>query len=467
MIGYSYDVNPNGYKINLEKMIKLQDTGKINTPEWRLASFYTAISLFHSAEDDYLLTNILEKLCQETTLTPYACDDIRATDAWKSSIRNLLMSSYLRLGENDNCRENHSHESCLLPLKGKAIHMKPYGSEKAIKYIEAELQAVPANIGAKWLLNVAHMTLGSYPDGVPKQYLMDPSLFASEYDIKLFPNVEELLGLETYTSMGTGILDDFIGNDGLKDLFQCSQSYNRNVKLYKNLGNGTFEDVTADAGLIGIDGGANCRQADYNNDGHLDIFIMRGGWLLLKHVNSILRNNGDGTFTDVTFKSGILSRGATHTMDFADINRDGLLDLFVANEDVPCELWLNKGNDTFVNIANLPIKNCGLVKGMVFTDYNDDMWPDIMLSRYSMKNALLRNDGNYSTTESGKWSFTDVTSEVGLGDPWFSFPTTSFDADQDGTLDIVVAGHLFEGPDAVCWIYTNESYFVNVSLPLS
>lgn len=190
---------------------------------------------------------------------------------------------------------------------------------------------------------------------------------------------------------------------------------------------------------------------------------MRGGWLKLDHVNSLLRNNGDGTFTDVSFKSGFTSRGATHTMDFADINRDGLLDIFVANEDLPCEMWLNKGDDVFENVGNIDIKNCGLVKGMVFTDYNDDMWPDIMLSRYSAKNKLLRNDGKMSSNEKGKWSFTDVTEEVGLGDPWFSFPTTSFDADQDGTLDILVAGHLFEGPDAVGWIYSNDSYFVNVS----
>lgn len=196
-------------------MKEIEDAGKIHTAEWRLAAFYAATSLFHSAEDDRQLTELLEILCQETALTPKTCDDPSATDAWKSTIRNLLMSSYLRLGtylniyamgvylsnsfiyegENDNCRENHSHESCLLPLKGKAVHMKPYGSEKALKYINIELQARPENIGAKWLLNVAHMTLGSYPNDVPKQYLMDPKLFESEYDIKTFPNVEELLGM--------------------------------------------------------------------------------------------------------------------------------------------------------------------------------------------------------------------------------------------------------------------------------
>ena len=107
---------------------------------------------------------------------------------------------------------------------------------------------------------------------------------------------------------------------------------------------------------------------------------MRGGWIKVDHVNGLLRNNGDGTFTDVSFKMGLTSRGATHTMDFADINKDGLLDFFVANEDLPCEMWLNKGNDSIINVSNKNVLDCGLVKGMVFTDYNDDMWPDIMHS---------------------------------------------------------------------------------------
>jgi len=87
-------------------MIDIENAGKINTPEWRLATFYAATSLFHSAEDDRKLTDLLEILCQETTLTPKTCDDVEATDAWKSTIRNLLMSSYLRLG-------NHKFLNCL------------------------------------------------------------------------------------------------------------------------------------------------------------------------------------------------------------------------------------------------------------------------------------------------------------------------------------------------------------------
>lgn len=454
------NVNPGHWEELEAKRNALVAAGKIHTPEWRKATLQLATNLFHTSEDDIKMIDNLLELCHETSLTPLKCDDPKATDAWNGMIRNLLISGYFRKGENDNCRENHSFESCLLPLKGRAVHQKPFGSTEAIKFMLVELEAVPANIGAKWLLNVAHMTLGTYPDGVPKKHLMDPKLFESEYDIKKFPNVEELLGIDSYTSMGTGILEDFDG-DGLKDIFQCSSSYNRNVKYFKNMGDGTFKDMAEAANLIGINGGANCRQADFNNDGHIDIFIMRGGWLNLNHVNSLLRNNGDGTFTDISFNAGIFTQGATHSMDFADINKDGFLDFFVANEDIPCEMWMNTGNETVINVGNDLVEDCGLVKGMVFTDYNDDLWPDIFLSRYGGKNRLLRNDGKWSETHPGKWSFTDVTDEVGLGDPWFSFPCTSFDADQDGTLDIMVAGHLFEGPDAVAWIYTNESTFLN------
>lgn len=266
-MGYVSTINPGAHIPWEAEMRRLETTGMKHTPEWRYQALMTSASLFHTAEDDGLLISTLHELCDETTLTPLKCDNPESRDVWKTMIRNLLMSSYLRLGENENCRENHSYESCLLPLKGLALHIRPSGSENAVKYLNIELEAHPDNLGAKWLLNVAHMTLGTYPHGMDEKHLIPPSAFESEYDIKVFPNVEELLGLDTFTSMGTGIMDDFIGEDGLKDIFQCSASFNRNVKMYKNLGNGKFEDVTEKAGLLGIDGGANCRQADYNNDG--------------------------------------------------------------------------------------------------------------------------------------------------------------------------------------------------------
>lgn len=463
-LGYMTDIGRNGHKEHLLSARSLERRGLKDTSDWRYEMLMASTSMYHSAVDDYLLVELLEELCRETTLTPLQCTDLTATDPWKSMIRNLLMFSYFRLGENENCRENHSFESCLMPLKGLAIHTRKHGSESAIRYLLIELAAHPDNLAAKWLLNLAHMTLGSYPADVPSAHRLDPKLLESDEDVGVFHNVAELLGISTFSSKGTGIVDDFLGNDGLKDIFQCSTTYNTNVKLFKNMGNNQFSDVTEAAGLLGIDGGSNCRHTDYNNDGHLDLFIVRGGWFNIDHYNSLIRNNGDGTFTDVTLISGIVSRGASHTVDFADVNRDGLLDIFVGNEDIPCELWLNSGaDDKFVNVANSVVRACGLLKAMTFTDMDDDMNMDIFISNYAEPNAMLHNNGRWSLTEPGTWDFSDVTSTPNaseVANPRFSFPVASFDADQDGSLDLLVAGHIFEGPDAIWASYTGDEYFM-------
>lgn len=195
------NINPGEWKEFEAKKTALEAAGKKDTPEWRKTTFQLSANLFHTSEDDMKMVAMLEELCHETTLTDVHCDDPKATDPWKSMIRNLLMSGYFRMGENDNCRDNHSFESCLMPLQGTAVHTKQFGSTQALKYMLVELVAVPDNIGAKWLLNLAHMTLGTYPVDVPAAYLISPELFESEYDIKTFHNVEELLDIDTFTSM--------------------------------------------------------------------------------------------------------------------------------------------------------------------------------------------------------------------------------------------------------------------------
>ena len=131
-------------------------------------------------------------------------------------------------------------------------------------------------------------------------------------------------------------------------------------KLFFNTGYG-FEDVTRKAGLNGILSGLNCLHADYNNDGHIDILILRGAWLGTSgnHPNSLLRNNGDGTFSDVSKSSGILSFYPTQTASWADVNRDGYLDLFIGNESKPnqynhCELFINQGNGCLLYTSPSP-----------------------------------------------------------------------------------------------------------------
>ena len=201
--------------------------------------------------------------------------------------------------------------------------------------------------------------------------------------------------------------------------------------------------------MIGITGGLNINHADYNNDGYKDILVLRGGWngLYGEIPNSLIRNNGDGTFTDVTISSGLLSYHPTQTATWNDFNNDGLLDLFIGNETSdpnrphPCELFINNGDGTFRDIAKE--SNVGLaffVKGVTSGDYDNDGWQDIYLSAMNGKNFLLRNLG----LENDQVSFEDVSILSGIGnDLGDTFTTWFWDFDNDGWLDIFVCDYTF------------------------
>src|SRR5262249_28575698 len=177
----------------------------------------------------------------------------------------------------------------------------------AIAVLTEQLHESPQDLSARWLLNLAHMTLGEYPDKVPTQWLIPPKVFASEYDLPRFPDVAGQLGLDVDDLAGGCILDDF-DNDGFIDIVASSWGFNGQLRYFHNDGNGRFTERTGEAGLLGLTGGLNIQQTDYNNDGWLDIWILRGAWLGKEGriPNSLLRNNGDGTFTDVTEEAGLL-----------------------------------------------------------------------------------------------------------------------------------------------------------------
>ena len=100
----------------------------------------------------------------------------------------------------------------------------------------------------------------------------------------------------------------------------CSQGLRDPLKLFHNNGDGTFKDISEQAGLTGITGGCNMVHADYNNDGAEDVLVLRGGWMKAggNLPNSLLKNNGDGTFEDVTIASGLLSFHPSQTASWAD-----------------------------------------------------------------------------------------------------------------------------------------------------
>ncbi len=361
-------------------------------------------------------------------------------------IFELLGLAYLRKGEQDNCIANHSANSCILPLKGDAIHTLKSGSENAILTYTKILQKFPDDYQTRWLYNLAYMTLGQYPDQVPPSWRIPEKNFLKQpTSLKAFNNRAIDVGLDITGLSGGCCVEDF-NNDGNLDVFMTSYGFKDPSRLFFSDGNGSYKDVTTSAGLKGITGGLNTTHADYNNDGFVDIFVTRGGWFGKggKLPNSLLKNNGDGTFTDVTVEAGLLSFHPTQTAAWADVNQDGFLDLYIGNESQPgnihpCELFMNKGDGTFVDFARvLKVQHIGFVKGVRWGDINNDQLPDLYISELGNKNKLYVNRGG---TNAGDWQFEEISAKANVAEPIFSFPAWFFDYDNDGFEDLLVASY--------------------------
>ena len=119
----------------------------------------------------------------------------------------LMATAYLRQGEQDNCLARHGPDSCLMPIQGSGVHVDPAGSTGAIKELVALLEADPDDLASRWLLNLAHMTLGSYPDGVPEAWLVPPSLFGAQAAIERFPNVASRAGVDVKGLSGGVVIE--------------------------------------------------------------------------------------------------------------------------------------------------------------------------------------------------------------------------------------------------------------------
>jgi hypothetical protein len=181
--------------------------------------------------------------------------------------------AYLRFGETQNCCARNNADSCLLPIRGQGIHTRPEGSRRAIELFTEMLQQSSRQSSlhyrALWLLNLAYMTLGEHPDGVPQEYLIPPQAFESEEEFPRFPNIAKRVGLDQFNLAGGVIADDF-DNDNYLDLVVSNWDLGGQIRFYRNMQDGSFSDRTEQCGLTGITGGLNIVQADYDNDGWLD-----------------------------------------------------------------------------------------------------------------------------------------------------------------------------------------------------
>jgi hypothetical protein len=351
-------------------------------------------------------------------------------------LEEIIGTAYLHWAEMENGVYRNSGDMDLFPpANPKESYEKKEESRLAIQYFTQYLTQDPNDIEVKWLLNYAYSTLGEYPAGVPKAYLIPLSDFQSKEDIGRFVDVAPAAGLNVMREAGGLAVDDF-ENNGLLDIFASSMETCDPIKYFHNNGDGTFTDRTAQAGLADQLGALNIMQVDYNNDGCMDLFIPRGGWEYLQK-RTLLRNNCNGTFTDVTEASGLGDNGAsqTQTAVWADIDNDGYLDLFIANENSPSQLFHNKGDGTFEDISHSAgIDQAAFSKGVTAADYDQDGYVDFYVSNYGSPNYLYHNNGNLT--------FTDVARQAGVQAPIVSFATWFFDYDNDGWPDLFVASYV-------------------------
>ncbi|MGH8245698.1 MAG: FG-GAP-like repeat-containing protein, partial [Gammaproteobacteria bacterium] len=343
--------------------------------------------------------------------------------------------AYLRLGETQNCIHHRTAESCLLPIRGTGVHSEQGGARRAISYLSVLLKENPDHWTARWLLNIAYMTVGEYPNEVPKRFLIPPEAFKSEEDFPRFANVASEIGLDIVGLAGGAITEDF-DSDGFLDLVVSNWDSAGQIRYFRNKGDGAFSEQTAEAGLTGLYGGLNIIQADYDNDGDPDILVPRGAWLegAGRHPKSLLRNDGRGRFRDVTFEAGL---GEVHypsqTAAWADYDNDGDLDLYVGNEKFPSQLFKNNGG-TFTDVARQAgVENNRFAKGVVWGDYDNDRFPDLYVSNMEDLNRLYRNNRD--------GTFTDLAPHLGVTKPLRSFSAWFWDFNNDGALDLFVASY--------------------------
>jgi tetratricopeptide (TPR) repeat protein len=356
-------------------------------------------------------------------------------------MEEALGVAYLHKAGLENGAHHAPGDICLYPLVPGQVYKKTGDSERAIEHFVNFLKEQPDDLEVRWLLNLAYMTIGQYPHKVPPAYLIPQSAFASAEDIGHFRDVAPQAGLNVIATAGGVIVDDFAGS-GRFDVVTSNFDSCGPLHYFRNNGDGTFTERTSAAGLDGQLGGLNMVQADYNNDGCKDILVLRGGWEVPQR-KSLLRNNCDGTFTDVTAASGLAKPAtSTQTAAWADVNNDGLLDLFVGNEESASQLFLNKGGSGFEDISRRAgIDRVAFSKGVSAADYDNDGFVDFYVSNFKGNNFLYRNNRNNT--------FTEMAQAAGVPGPGRGFATWFFDYDNDGWSDLFATSYFTSVDESV------------------
>jgi hypothetical protein len=280
------------------------------------------------------------------------------------------------------------------------------------------------------------MTLGTYPERVEPRYRIVLDRYArSQHSIGRFRDVGHLVGVNRFNQAGGAVMDDF-DNDGLLDIVTTSWDAAMPMAYYRNEGDGTFRDRAVGAGLSDQLGGLYLVQADYDNDGFLDLFVCRGAWLQLPMPSSLLRNQGDGTFRDVTRAAGLAQPANSNSAAWADYDNDGFVDLFVCCEQQTNRLYRNLGNGTFAEVgeqAGLTREPKSYCKGAAWIDHDNDGFPDLFVNRMEGPTQFYHNNRD--------GTFTERALSLGIDGPRMGFSCWAFDYDNDGWLDLFASSY--------------------------
>ncbi|MGY8771121.1 MAG: FG-GAP-like repeat-containing protein [Pirellulales bacterium] len=387
---------------------------------WRLGPLYLNLGKNDEA---------IQHLEEVYKMTPQVAENL--TEEQINTILMDLAVAQLRKGEAQNCIHCQTGESCILPIRGAGVHSKESGSRESIRYLNMLLERDPKNLTAAWLLNVTHMTLGEHDKLKASEYYISSEKIAQGSDFPEFQDISRDAGIAEISCAGGVSADDF-DNDGDIDLIVSNWDVRGQLKIFLNNGDGTFTDFTTESGVTGITGGLNLIHADYDNDGDLDLFVLRGAWMdkLGKYPNSLLQNDGSAKFRDVTFESGLGDEHfPTQTASFADYDNDGDLDLYIGNENRTSNLFQNDGKGHFKDVAKQAGVNVTtFAKGVVWGDYDDDRWPDLYISNGTGPNIMFHNNGD--------GTFEDVSKKMRVTRPHESFPVWFWDYNNDGHLDL-------------------------------